>query len=127
MQDPEIELLIRHLETRTDLTVADYAGAVGALRFLLAERLPAALAAPDAVATADGAMHVADAAFPDWSVHIHGRANDKDGHWRCVLRENAGRDNDRAIGSGRSAVLGQAILAAVLRLSMILSEKPPSA
>jgi hypothetical protein len=34
------------------------------------------------------------------------------------LRENDSRDSDAAIGIGRSPVLGQAILAAVMRLAM---------
>ncbi len=84
-------------------------------------------ATPQHISTTDGAMHVADDAYPNWSVHIRGRANDRDGHWHCTLRENDSRDNDAVIGLGRSPVLAQAILAAVLRLSMVLKNDADSA
>ncbi len=127
MKDPEIDLLIEQLETRGDLSIAELDGVIGALDFLLDDKTPRNVATPLRVGTTDGAMLIADAAYPNWSVHIRGRANDKDGHWHCVLREDDARDSDAAIGSGRSPVLAQAILAAVLRLSMTLSKKAPSA
>jgi hypothetical protein len=61
---------------------------------------------------------IADDAYPNWSIHIRGRANDRDGRWRCTLRENDNRDSDAVIGIGWSPVLGQAVLAAVIRLTM---------
>jgi hypothetical protein len=36
------------------------------------------------------------------------------------LREGDGLDNDALIGSGRSPILGQAILAATMRLAMLV-------
>lgn len=122
MKDPELDLLINELETRSDLTVADFDGVLHALTFLLPKALEPGQNLAERIGTADTAMHVADQAFPNWVVNIHGRANDKDGHWRCTLREQEGRDNDAAIGSGRSPVLAQAILAATLRLAMTLKE-----
>lgn len=126
MKDPELDILISSLETRSDLSVADFDAVIGALRFLLSDQVPPAVMTPLRIATTDGAMIVADEAYPNWVVHIRGRANDKDGHWHCTLRENDARDSDAVIGSGRSPVLGQAVLSAVLRLSMILSKKAPS-
>lgn len=126
MKDPELDLLIDQLETRSDLTIAEFDAVIGALDFLLPGKAPKNATTPQRIETSDGAMLIADAAYPNWTVHIHGRANDRDGHWRCVLRESDTRDSDAAIGSGRSPVLAQAILAATLRLSMILSKKPPS-
>ncbi len=122
MDREELDLLIEQLETRNDLSIAEHDAVVGALAFLLGDRMPTELASPTRISTTDGAMLVADAVYPDWAVHIRGRANDRDGHWRCILREDDTRDSDKAIGSGRSPVLGQSILAAVLRLSMILSK-----
>lgn len=126
MKDPELDLLITQLETRSDLSIADMGAVISALGFLLPGTSAQSAATPQKIGTADGAMLIADAAYPNWAVHLHGRANDKDGHWRCTLRENDTRDSDAAIGSGRSPVLAQAILAATLRLSMILSKKPAS-
>ena len=122
MKDPELDVLIKELEDRDDMTVAEFDGVLHALAFLLPKKLSKAVTA-DQIATTDGAVHVVDNAYPNWSVHIHGRANDKDGHWRCTLRENDGRDNDAVIGLGRSPILSQAILAATLRLSMLQKEK----
>ncbi len=113
MKDPELDLLITQLEKRHDLTIADFDAVIGAMEFLFPGKVPQDAATPLKIGTTDTAMIVADEVYPNWAVHIHGRANDKDGHWHCVLRENDARDSDAAIGSGRSPVLAQAILAAV--------------
>ncbi|WP_227271937.1 hypothetical protein [Roseobacter weihaiensis] len=122
MKDPELDILIDELETRSDLTVADFGGVAGGLAFLLPEATASEHNLAERISVTDTAIHIADQAFPNWAVHIHGRANDKDGHWHCTLRENDRRDNDAAIGSGRSPVLSQAILAATIRLAMILKK-----
>ena len=115
MKDPEIDVLIEELETNREMSVAEFDGVVHALVFLLPE---VDIPGPDRIGTTDHAIHVADDAFPNWSIHIRGRANDRDGHWHCTLRENETRDSDAVIGTGRSPVLAQAILAAVTRLAM---------
>ncbi|AHD03735.1 hypothetical protein [Leisingera methylohalidivorans] len=120
MQDPELEVLIDRLESRTDFTLADLDGVLRALVFLLPDTVQDEENTAQRIGTADGAMHVADNAFPDWDVHIRGRAYGKHGRWHCTLRENGKLDNDAAIGLGQSPVLAQAVLAAVLRLAMIL-------
>lgn len=126
MKDPELDFLIQQLETRTDLSIAEFDAVIGAFEFLLPGKAPKNVATPQRIGTTDAAMLIADEAYPNWTVHIHGRANDRDGHWHCTLRESDMRDSDAAIGSGRSPVLSQAVLAATLRLAMILSKKPPS-
>lgn len=122
MKDPELDVLIDELEQRTDLSVADFDGIAHGLAFLI----PDAVKADDALARklnqTDEAIHVADAAFPNWTVRIRGRANDRDGHWRVTLRKDDSRDSDEAIGTARSPVLAQAVLAAVMRLAMILKK-----
>lgn len=118
MKDPELDILIEELETRADMPVADFSGVVHALHFLLPAKVDDK-SMPQQIATADGALLIADAAYPNWSVNIHGRTNDRNGHWRVTLRESDIRDNDGALGVGRSPVLAQAILAAVLRLAMM--------
>lgn len=120
MRDPELDILIEELETRLDMPVADFAGVNNALHYLLPDEATKRVSETQ-ISSTDGAILVADAAYPNWSVHIRGRANDRDGKWRCTLRESDRRDNDMAIGSGRSPVLAQAILAAILRLSMTLN------
>lgn len=122
MNDPELEILIERLETGANLTVADFDAVVHALAFLVPGAAAKESAVAERIGSADGAIHVVDDAFPNWVITLRGRANDKDGHWRCTLRESDSRDSDAAIGSGRSPVLAQAILAAVLRLAMILKK-----
>ncbi len=115
MKDPELDILIKELETTREMSIADFDGVIHALTFLLPDvDTPSA----DHIGTTDQAILIADTAYPNWSVHIRGRANDRDGHWHCTLRENDSRDSDAAIGTGRSPVLGQAILSAILRLAM---------
>jgi hypothetical protein len=118
MKDPEIDLLIQELETRRDMTVADFDGVLRALAYLLPGTMSADVTEPKMIDTTDEAMLIADHAFPNWSVTLRGRANDKDGHWRCTLRKSDGSDSDAVIGAGHSPVLGQAVLAAVMRLAM---------
>ncbi len=120
MKDPELDILIQELEKKSDLTVADFDGIVQGLAFLLPKIVEPSEKLSQQIGTTDQAMHIADEAFPNWSVSIHGRANDKDGHWRCTLRKSDRSDSDAAIGSGRSPVLAQAILASVMRLAMIM-------
>ncbi|MFO8126910.1 hypothetical protein [Yoonia sp.] len=115
MKDPELDVLIKELETSRDMSIADFDGVIHALEFLLPE---VETPGPDRIGTTDQAILIADDAYPDWSVHIRGRANDRDGHWHCTLREDDSRDSDAVIGTGRSPVLGQAVLAAVIRLAM---------
>ena len=116
MKEPELEILINDLETRGDMTLADYDGVVHALTFLL-PKTPLHNINAARIGSVEGALLVADEAYPNWAVNIHGQANDRDGHWRCTLRENDSRDDDAVIGAGRSPILSQAILAALLRLS----------
>jgi hypothetical protein len=119
MKDPELDVLIEELETKNAMTIADLDGVSHALGFLLPQvETPSA----GSIGTTDHAILFADHAYPDWSIQIRGRTNDRDGHWRCTLRENASRDSDAAIGTGKSPVLAQAILAAVIRLAM--AQKP---
>lgn len=122
IKDKELDILIEELETHADMPIADFEGVLNALRFVLPDRVSENIR-PENLATTDGALLVADDAFPNWAVRIHGRANEKNGHWHCTLRRDDSRDNDAAIGSGRSPVLGQAILASVLRLAMITDGK----
>lgn len=119
MKDPELDILIAELEGPEAMSVADFEGVVHALEFLLPPAATKGLTA-QGIGTTDGAIHVADDAYPNWAIHIRGRANDRNGHWRCTLREDDNRDNDRAMGAGRAPVLAQAVLAAILRLSMML-------
>ena len=119
MKDPELEILINELETDADISAASFDGVLHALAFLLPNvTLPSA----DRVSTTDHAILIADEAYPNWSIHIRGRTNDRDGHWHCTLRETDSRDSDAVIGTGRSPVLGQAVLAALIRLAM--AQKP---
>ena len=126
MKSPELDVLIDALESRADMTEADFDGVAHALEYLLPEKTPGSFSHLR-ISTTDGAMLLADDSFPNWSVHIRGRANDRGGNWQCTLREADSRDNDEVIGFGRSPILSQAILAATLRLSMILRDQDAKA
>lgn len=118
MDKTELNKLVEQLETQHDMTVADFDGVAQALGYILPKVVPKAGNLAQHLNETDDAMHIADKAFPDWSVHIRGRTNDRDGHWTCTLRENDSRDADAYIGIGKSPVLSQAVLAAVFRLAM---------
>lgn len=118
MDKTELNIVIKELETQHDLTVADFEGVVQALHYLLPDDVAVGANLAQRLNMTDDAMLIADHAFPNWTVHIRGRTNDKDGHWRCTLRENDSRDSDAYIGTGKSAILSQAILAAVMRLAI---------
>lgn len=118
MDKTELNIVIKELETQHDLTVADFEGVVQALHYLLPDDVAVGANLAQRLNMTDDAMLIADHAFPNWTVHIRGRTNDKDGHWRCTLRENDSRDSDAYIGTGKSPILSQAILAAVMRLAI---------
>ncbi len=118
MDKTELNIVIDELETQHDLTVADFEGVVQALHHLLPDDVAEGANLAERLNATDDAILVADHAFPNWNVHIRGRTNDKDGHWRCTLRETDSSDSDAYIGTGKSSVLSQAVLAAVMRLAM---------
>lgn len=122
MKDQELQILIDDLEARSDLSPAEFDGVAHALAYVLPDAVGETKTLAQRIGTTDGAILIADHAYPNWSVHIRGRANDKDGHWRCSLREGDVRDNDAVMGAGRSPVLAQAILAAVFRLTANLKK-----
>ena len=119
MDKTELDVVIDRLETQHDLTVAEFEGVVRALHYLLPDDVAVGANLAQRLNATDHAMLIADHVFPNWAVHIRGRTNDRDGHWRCTLRENDRRDSDAYIGSGKSPVLSQAILAAIMRLAML--------
>lgn len=112
--------LIDTLETKRDMNTQDFAAVIEAMHHLISEGAVAGANLPLLQNTTDDAMLLADYAFPNWSVHLRGRTNDTNGHWRCTLRESDSRDSDAFIGTGKSPVLAQAVLAAVMRLSMTM-------
>lgn len=120
MEKNQIDTVIKKLETEHDLTVADFEKVVQAMHHIFPDDVAAGSNLALLLNSTDDAILVADHAFPNWNVHIRGRANDHDGHWRCTLRENDSRDSDAFIGMGRSPVLSQAILAAVIRLALVI-------
>lgn len=120
MKDPELDVLIKELETQNDLTVADFDGIAHGLAYLLPSSVVADEKQAANLSTMEEAMRIADHAFPDWTVQIGGHTNHKDGHWMCLLREIDNDDKEAAIGLGRSPVAAQALLAATLRLAMVL-------
>ncbi|AML51499.1 hypothetical protein [Falsihalocynthiibacter arcticus] len=119
MKDPELDILIKELETQTDLTVADFDGVAHGMAYLLPDAVDTDIRLAERIGTTDEAMRIADDAFPDWSINSQGPTNDKDGHWTCTLRENDPQ-GEAPMTTGRSPILAQAVLAATMRLAMTL-------
>jgi len=117
MKDQELQILIDELEKRNDMSPAEFDGVAHALDYVLPDAVGGIKNLGQSIGSTDGAVLIVDHAYPNWNIHIRGRANDKDGHWQCTLREGDMRDNDAVMGAGRSPVLAQAILAAVFRLT----------
>jgi hypothetical protein len=65
----------------------------------------------------EGLLHLADSVVPGWSIGLHGKALEPDGHWRCTLRETMSSDSDAYIGYGKAQSLNSAILAAIVRVA----------
>lgn len=118
MDIEQLNTVIDMLETQHDLTVANFDEVVQAMHHILPDDVDIGLDLAARLNHTDDAILIADHAFPNWTVHIRGRTNQKDGHWRCTMRENDSRDSDAYIGTGKSPVLSQAILAAIMRLAM---------
>lgn len=118
INDEELDLLLASLEARHDLSVAELDGVTHALAFLLGDRFDAEHGKPEHLSDTEMVIHIASAAFENGTISIHGRANDRDGHWRCTLSKDETADGDGHTGIGRSPVLSQAILSAILRISM---------
>lgn len=121
MKDPELDILIKELEKQTDLTVADFDGVAHGLAYLLPDAVDTDVRLAERIGTTDEAMRIADDAFPDWSIHIRGQTNDKDGHWSVTLRENDLKSKSPT-ATGRSPILAQAVLSATMRLAMTLKK-----
>lgn len=120
MKDRELEIVIEQLEGRSDLSTADYDGILHALDYLLPDQFGETPKAGRHVDSVDGALRYVYRAYPNWMVDIHGTASERDGHWRCTLREGDTADNDAVIGSGHGPVPSRAVLAALFRLTATL-------
>lgn len=66
-------------------------------------------------------LHLVDTLLPTWTIQLIGKAMEPDGHWRCSLRETRGSDEDEMIGLGSGAVVGLALIAALLRVALAKS------
>jgi hypothetical protein len=122
MKDKELEIVVEELESRVDLSTADFDAVVNALHYMMPDRFAATPNLDRHVDTLDGALRYVSQAYPNWVVDIHGAAQKKGGHWRCTLREGDTSDNDAAIGLGNAPVPSQAVLAALIRLTATLKK-----
>ena len=62
-------------------------------------------------------LHLIDTILPTWTIQLIGKAMEPDGHWRCSLRQSRGNDEDEMIGLGTGAVVGLALVAALLHVA----------
>ncbi|MDP3264669.1 MAG: hypothetical protein U1E06_07170 [Tabrizicola sp.] len=111
----DIERLIHEVESSATLDHASFSRSVEALRHVFPDAAIALAATTDLV---EQVLHLIDAILPAWTIQLTGKAMEPDGHWRCSLRETRGRDEDEVIGLGSGAVVGLALLAALLRVAL---------
>jgi len=118
MTTTELAPLIASLETSSRLDSKATADLLVALR----DGMPDPTILPEGTQptfhSTDEVMLILDAAYPNWTIKLQGRTNDKNGHWVCSLRRSDARDNDDVIGIGRAPILAHAILLAMLKLSV---------
>lgn len=53
---------------------------------------------------------------PGWSIILHGKASEPDGHWRASIRPSTWRDEAEVIGLASGRDLSNTVLASLLRL-----------
>lgn len=111
----EIERLIEKAETAKSLDATLVTRAAEVLH-LVFPNTPLPLAKTSDVV--DQILHLIDTLLPTWTIQLTGKAIEPDGHWRCSLRETRGSDEDEIIGLGSGAVLGLALVAALLRVAL---------
>lgn len=71
------------------------------------------------VEATEAVLHLVEEHLPEWTITLKGRADETDGDWHCFLRRTDARDNDAVIGSGSGPRLSLAVLAAVLKASIL--------
>lgn len=70
----------------------------------------------------DEVLRLVDIVLPNWSISLKGFANEADGRWTCTLRETGVLDNDEMIGIGRAPNLPLAIIAALLKVTILRTD-----
>ena len=111
------EILARVMQAR-DLDAALFADAVRALKAALPDDKfddAGGLAARDPTAAV---LHLVNTQLPEWSITLHGKAQEADGEWTCTLRKSDVHDDDLYVGAGTGPKLPLAMMAAFLKLSL---------
>ena len=70
----------------------------------------------------DEVLRLVDIILPDWSITLKGFANEANGRWTCTLREGGVLDNDEVIGVGSAPNLPLAIIAALLKVTILRND-----
>lgn len=65
----------------------------------------------------DAVVHLVNKTLPGWTISLHGKATEPDGHWVCTLRDTGGRDNDAVIGFGSAPTVALALLSALVKVA----------
>lgn len=116
MSKSEIEALKKRVETAASLDRDLLAQTLFAIRRVF-PKAPASLeATSDSV---EQILHLVDTVLPTWTIQLTGKAMEPDGHWRCSLRVSRGSDEDEMIGLGSGAVVGLALVAALLHVALL--------
>ena len=114
MSKSEIEALKNRVEAASALSGELLAQTAAVIRRAF-PKAPASLEA--ALASVEQVLHLVDTVLPTWTIQLTGKAMEPDGHWRCSLRESRGSDEDEMIGLGTGAVVGLALVAALLHVA----------
>lgn len=115
MSKSEIEALKKRVETASTLDGDMLGQAVGAIRRVFPKAPASVEASSDLV---EQVLHLVDTILPSWTIQLTGKAMEPDGHWRCSLRESRGSDEDEVVGLGTGAVVGLALVAALLHVAL---------
>lgn len=111
----EIERLKMQVEAAPSLDRELLAQAENALRSVF-PAVPAILEVN--VGVVEQLLHTVDTILPTWTIQLTGKALEPNGHWRCSLRQTRGSDEDEMIGLGTGAVVGLALVAALLHVAL---------
>ena len=115
MSRPEIERLKTQVEAASLLDHELLTKAYDALRPIFPE-MPASFEASSG--QVEEILHIVQIVAPNWTIQLTGKAMEPNGHWRCSLRRSRSNDEDEVIGLGFGAVVGLALVAALLHVAL---------
>ena len=114
MSKSEIEELKKRVETASALD-GELLAKTAALVLRVFPKAPPSL--DETLNSVEEVLHLIDTILPAWTIQLTGKAMEPHGHWRCSLRESRASDEDEMIGLGTGAVVGLALVDALLHVA----------